>query len=550
VSAAGVKDGAAKAEDPIDGIRGPGSPRLPQLQFATLYETQPPPAPPASPGDGALGPYIRAVRAHRLVFVLVVLAALLGSGAWLTLKARDYEATARLLVTPLPQDDHDFLGFELLRDSGDPTRTVQTAATLVESRPAAARTAAILGRGWTADKVRNDLQVKPEGESNIVAVTATAQNAALSARLANTFVTNSLSQRKDSLKKQIDAEITRLTPQAVRDKAAAQRISQLQALSQRGDPTLAVSEQAVAPTSAAGPSPALIVVLAFVAGLALGVGACILLELTGHRIRDEEEATALYPVPVLARVPELSRRKRRSPSGGQGWYMPPPIREAFRSLVVELRREPGHNVLMVMSASTGDGKTTSAVNLAVSLAAAGHPAVLMDFDMRKPDVAKVLNLKETRSLVDMIDPKATLDSLVREVPGLPQLRVLATGAAREGDYALVEVLGRRFPQFLAEARRMAEYVVIDTAPLGAVSDALRLTDEVDDVVLVTHAGRTDRGNFDLMRELLERSGKRPLGMIVLGEVPAASGRYYAYGMAQRRAMAVPTGLGSRRSAGD
>jgi capsular exopolysaccharide synthesis family protein len=203
-----------------------------------------------------------------------------------------------------------------------------------------------------------------------------------------------------------------------------------------------------------------------------------------------------------------------------------------------------------MSASTGDGKTTSAVNLAVSLAAAGHPAVLMDFDMRKPDVAKVLKLKETRSLVDMIDSKASLDSLVREVPGLPQLKVLATGAAREGDYALVEVLGRRFPQFLAEARRMAEYVVIDTAPLGAVSDALRLTDEVDDIVLVTHAGRTDRGNFDVMRELLERSGKRPLGMIVLGEVPAASGRYYAYGMAQRRAMAVPTGLGSRRSAGD
>jgi tyrosine-protein kinase len=484
------------------------------------------------------------------VFVLVVLAALLGSAAWLTLKARDYEATARLLVTPLPQDDHDFLGFELLRDSGDPTRTVQTAATLVESRAAAARTAAMLGRGWTADKVRNGVQVKPEGESNIVAVTATAHNAPLSARLANTFVTNSLSQRRGFLRQQIDAEITRLTPQAGGDKAAAQRISQLQALRQRGDPTLAVSEKAVAPTSPAGPSPALIVALAFVAGLALGVGACILLELTGHRIRDEEEATALYPVPVLARVPELSRRKRRSPSGGQGWYMPPPIREAFRSLVVELRREPGHNVLMVMSASTGDGKTTSAVNLAVSLAAAGHPAVLMDFDMRKPDVAKVLNLKETRSLVDMIDPKATLESLVREVPGLPQLQVLATGAAREGDYALVEVLGRRFPQFLAEARRMAEYVVIDTAPLGAVSDALRLTDEVDDIVLVTHAGRTDRGNFDVMRELLERAGKRPLGMIVLGEVPAASGRYYAYGMAQRRAMAVPTGLGSRRSAGD
>jgi capsular exopolysaccharide synthesis family protein len=518
--------------------------------LATLYETQPPPALPTNLGEGALGPYLRAVRAHRIVFVLVVLAALLGSGAWLTLKARDYEATARLLVTPLPQDDHDFLGFELLRDSGDPTRTVQTAATLVESRPAASRTAAILGRDWTPDKVRNAVDVKPEGESNIVAVTATAGNRGTAARLANTFVANSLAQRQDSLKAQINSEISRLTPQAATDKSAAARISQLQALRQRGDPTLAVSEKAVPPSSPAGPSAVLIVLLALIAGLALGVGACLLLELTGHRIRDEEEAVALYPLPVLARVPELSRRKRRSPGGPVGWYMPPPIREAFRSLVVQLEREPGHNVLMVMSASTGDGKTTSAVNLAVSLAAADHQVVLMDFDMRKPDVARTLNIKDSRSLADMIDPKATLPSLLREVPGLPQLQVLATGAARQGDYALIDVLGRRFPEFLAEAREMAEYVVIDTAPLGAVSDALRLTDTVDDVVLVTHTGRTNRTSFDVMRELLERAGKRPLGMIIFGEVSTASGQYYAYGMQARRAMPMPTGLGQRRSAGD
>lgn len=480
---------------------------------------------------------MRAIRGHPLVFFLVVLAALGGSVAWLTLKPRQYDASARLLVTPLPQDDRDFLGFDLLRDSGDPTRTVQTAATLVESRPAAAAAARTLNNGWSADRVRNAISVKPEGESNIVAVTATADGARLAARVANTFVDSSLAQRRGALVRQIDAEISRLGAQG--GSAATNRIAQLQALRQRGDPTLSLSERAVPPTSPSGASPPIIVALALVAGLALGTGACILLELTGSRIRDEDEAISLYPLPVLARVPELSRRKRRSPGGGRGWYMPPPIREAFRTLVVQLERVGNPKVLMVMSASSGDGKTTTAVNLAVSLAATGRRVVLMDFDMRKPDVGRALKLADALSLADMIDPSASLSDLVREAPGLPLLQVLATGAAREGDYALVEVLGRRFPEFLAEARESADYVVVDTAPLGAVSDALRLTDQVDEIVVVARAGRTERGNLEVMRELLDRSGKHPLGMILVGGAGAASSHYYSYGMTARRGLPLP-----------
>ncbi|MEA2130764.1 MAG: hypothetical protein QOJ85_3655, partial [Solirubrobacteraceae bacterium] len=101
---------------------------------------------PGGPDTGAsLGPYLRAIRSRALVFVLVTLAAVGAAAALVATRSPTYQATAELLVTPLQQDDRTFLGIELLRDSGDPTRTVQTAAALISSPVAATRTARELG---------------------------------------------------------------------------------------------------------------------------------------------------------------------------------------------------------------------------------------------------------------------------------------------------------------------------------------------------------------------------------------------------------------------
>ena len=93
---------------------------------------------PVATAEPALGPYLRAIRAHRAVVILTTLAFVLAALFWLTFaRTPTYEATANLLVTPLPQDDQIFRGLQLLRDSGDPTRTVQTASSLVTSNEAA-----------------------------------------------------------------------------------------------------------------------------------------------------------------------------------------------------------------------------------------------------------------------------------------------------------------------------------------------------------------------------------------------------------------------------
>jgi capsular polysaccharide biosynthesis protein len=239
--------------------------------------------------------YLSAIRAHRLLVFLITLAAVAASAVFLLQRSPDYEATAKLLVEPLPPEDQTFLGLPLIRDTGDPVRTMQTAASLVESQPAAARLAAQPGQDLTSEQILDRIKVSPEGESNILAVTATADSADGAARLANQFSRAVLSVHSDDIDNAAGALITQLqaalkatptTDQATRADISS-RLNQVNSVVSRGDPTLQLSQPAVPPTAATGPSAALIIVLALIAGFALGSGTAVLLQLaTGPR--DEE----------------------------------------------------------------------------------------------------------------------------------------------------------------------------------------------------------------------------------------------------------------------
>ena len=271
---------------------------------------------PAASAEPALGPYLRAIRAHKLLVAATTVGILLLAIFWLGfVRTPSYEATANLLVTPLPQDDETFRGLQLLRDSGDPTRTVQTASSVVESVEAARRTAQVLGPGWSTQRVKDSVSIAPEGESNILAVTGTADDAVLAARLANTYTRQTLAVRRDALERAVGPLLDQLRARqraigsADSDTAAEleDRINQLENVRTGNDPTLSISEPAEPPSSASGAGPKVILVLALLAGLALGSAAAVLVEVLDRRIRDEEEALSILPLPILARVPLLRR---------------------------------------------------------------------------------------------------------------------------------------------------------------------------------------------------------------------------------------------------
>ena len=117
--------------------------------------------------QGALSPYVRAIRAHRLVVVVITAVVCVVAYAWYAHRAPTFEASTKILLTPLSIDEPTFSGVQVIHESNDPTRTVQTAAALLESPQAAQDAARRLGRGYTRESVQAAVKVRPQGETNI-----------------------------------------------------------------------------------------------------------------------------------------------------------------------------------------------------------------------------------------------------------------------------------------------------------------------------------------------------------------------------------------------
>ncbi len=492
-----------------------------------------PPSAAASPdaAESALAPYLRAIRAHPLLIGAVALACVLASVLWLAIRSPQYETTAQVLVTPVGQGEAAFTGLPILTDSVDPTRTLQTAATVLQSPRAAVATSRELS-GWSVPAVEAAVTVEPQGESNIVAVTAKAGDPRTAAELANTYTRSALSVREADLGRQIDTRVAglkereaSLDPDSEAAGVLAAQINQLESIRNGQDPNFSLLQSA-GEGSATGASSKMILALALIAGLTIGVIAAVAVEHLNRRVRDEDEALMAYPLPVLARVPSLPTDVRDAASPA---LMSPMVIEAFRTVQVQLdlTGDDGRTV-MVTSASAGDGKTTSAVNLAVTLRRAGYRVALLDFDLRKPDIGSRLDV--SCDLAALVRLGAPLADVLVEAPDVPGLYVLS---CRQGiDVSpMLEPLSRRIPELVESASELADYVVIDTAPIGIVSDALRVAAAVDDIVLVTRPGNTNRADLQRTRELLEHMGQTPTGMLVLG---AARGSTTTYGYGPQR----------------
>jgi Mrp family chromosome partitioning ATPase/capsular polysaccharide biosynthesis protein len=482
----------------------------------------------------ALGQYLGAIRARTLVVVLVMLATVGVAAALLATSAPAYESTAQLLVTPLSQDDRTFLGTALLRDSpGDPTRTVQTAAALVASPLAARDAARRLGGGLTSDDVQQNIDIQPLGDSNILSVTASATSAASATRLADQYVRSALAVRGRELRRQLDAAIGAIGPKPAASDAV--RLAELRAVRQRGDPTLTLSQPAEPPRDATGAPAPLVLVLAVIAGFTIGSIAALLLERFDRRVRDSGELLALAPIPIVLRVPTTARKGRRASSD----RFARSVREAFRTLQIELdqrRAAAGgaSQTVMVTSASSADGKTSTALNLAFALVGAGHRVILMDCDLRRPDIARQLGLEPSDGLVALLTSRVALSELLQ--PARPNLQVLAA-ARGSRDNPLLHGLDRRIGEILKEAGELADYVVIDSPPLGEVGDPLTIAGHVDALLLVVRPQHTNREALWTTVELLDRAHTTPAGWVVIGEEGTRSSSYHyaeANGSGRRR----------------
>lgn len=504
---------------------------------------------------GGVRPLLRAISAHRWIVAAGVLAALLGAAAYLALGQSTYEATANVLVQPVPEDDPAYLSLGVIRDTGDPLRTTQTAAALLDTREAASQTAMQLGASWSPDRVEDSVAVSPIGETSIIAITGVADSPNEAVRLADAFAEAGLALRDKELAKQVDDAISRtkaqLKPIDGADPNAVEltnQLNQLQSIKQSGDPSLDLQQTATAPDSPTEPGAMTVIPLALLAGLVLGSGGALLRELFDRRIVDAEEAARIYPISVLTRVPVLSGRSLKAPAGSS-WYVPPAIREAFLTLSVQLeQRDRPPKTLLLTSATRGDGKTTSAINLAVTMATAGRSVILLDFDLRKPQVARYLQLDGALTPAEVAAPGLELEPHLTDTD-LPGLRVLPTNVDDEFG-AAGDSVAAQLRRLIRQACGLADYVVVDTPPLGEVSDALTLLREIDDILVVMRPGNTNRSHLRTMADLLDRAGRQPEGCILIDAAERSTSGYYSSGYGIRSKPDLVLGGRSSRSSGE
>lgn len=256
------------------------------------------------------------------------------------------------------------------------------------------------------------------------------------------------------------------------------------------------------------------------AGLLLGY----LVELADRRFRKPEDIIREFGVPIVGHIPFLKEERLRSGASHPGMdatavtLHQPRSRpaESFRSVRTALcfsALGSGHRVIQVTSPAAGDGKSTLALNLAISLAISGKRTLLMESDFRRPRVHKLTGVSNELGAVNVLRGEAELDDVIQPSV-VPELFVLPCGKRPKNP---AELLSRpEYEQLIAVLREKFDYVIIDTPPVLAVSDPCGVAPRVDGVLVCFRLSKHNRDQGRNALELLRDVGARIAGLVVNG----------------------------------
>jgi succinoglycan biosynthesis transport protein ExoP len=493
----------------------------------------------------------RTLRALRRRSPLILLCVVLAAGAAYGFSKRQtekYTATASLVFSNNPLSQQ----IAGLSPSGSSSSSVLAQEDdnleLVKGGDMASKTASLLGRGLTAQKVADDLSIAGAGESGVIDVTATATSPAIAAAIANTYTSQFLKEQQSANHQYFESALALVNKQLMaipprqRFSAAAtalqNRAQTLRLLNELKYGNVQVAQEALPPTSPSLPKTSRNTLIGGVLGLLIGLGLAFLLERLDRRIKGPEDLEAIYRLPMLGVVPESAALAR---SGGQdGVALPPAEAEAFSLIRAHLRFfnvDRDVRTVVIASPTQGDGKSTIARHLAEAAARSGSRVLLLEVDLRHPTLAQQLGIQPGPGLADVLIGVVSMDEAtqpvaVRVPPGEGAegrtLDVLAAGAILPPNPAeLLE--SRAMGVVLERVKSVYNLVVIDTPPLTAVSDAFPLLTKVDGVVVVGRVGHSRRDAAERLQRVLAGSGAPLLGVIASGSNTGAPTPYYRGG---------------------
>ena len=472
-------------------------------------------------------------------FLLLPLAALAFSLA----QDKKYSAESSVLIRDIPSSDVEGVGPPVVA-SEDPDRETATNIGLLSLKNIERRVERRLGG---EDATASELDVTQEGESNILAITATDRSPEKAARTANAYAREYVAFRQRSSRREIAAEVgfarrelARLTPAAsrgARGRGLRRQIRRLEFLERSANSGAQLASVAEPPTTPSSPKPVRNTLLAAIIGLFLAAAAALLFDRIDPRVKTPKEVEAVIERPVMGLVRKAGELKHEPSGRGP----PIPYADDFLALHGYLRyseHSRGVRSVLITSAASQDGKTTIAWNLAWAAAGPGSRVLLVEADLRHPTLAHGLGVEPRGGLDDVLDGKLTLSDAIHDValesgdngrlpPRVVSVVFAGVATTRPRPPASWEAVA----QSVREAEDQFDLVLIDTPPIVSVPDTIPLVAGVGGVIVVGRIGNTPRAALLRLKEQLHAIDAPTLGAVVnsVGREVAADYGYEPYG---------------------
>jgi tyrosine-protein kinase len=529
---------------------------------------------PTSAGSVELRDYLSLLRRQLAVIVAVTLLGAAAAAAWTLRRTPVYESTASVLVRAITSNTFD------PGQRVDQQLNMFNQRQLAQSEPIARAAGRALRTTLTPAELLDHVEVEVPANSQILrfhyrdTVPLTAQ------RGADAFARAYLAFREAEARAQVRASqrtLQRDIASLQRSSAAAERIlrdpdlptaerqaaqARMAALNNRLQPLLnqlngyltldftpgTLIAPAALPTRPASPNRRLDVGIGLLVGLFLGIALGLVRDRTDHRLRGRQELAERLDRPVLATIPKLSRwirrgrlRRTRRPRHSLVTQEEPnsPAAEAYRTLRARMARFASQldlGSVMVVSAGVGEGKSTTAANLAVVLAETGKDVLLVSADLRRPRVHHFFGLPSKTGLANLLTDARPPDQARRPADAdgrqmakelwsvAPNLWVLPSGPQPPHPSALMDSEAMR--EFLKEQRDLFDFIVLDCPPALVVADALALAPLTDAVLVVADARESDRDAVSRLKEEVEQVGGRIIGAVLNRSKQASRNAYY------------------------
>ncbi|HEY3414957.1 MAG TPA: polysaccharide biosynthesis tyrosine autokinase [Armatimonadota bacterium] len=414
---------------------------------------------------------------------------------------------------------------------------VQRAGLLREFKPASAKVQAVDAQLATAEAreksvVASILSGKIYAENPVhqalMAQLTDAEGSALASAARSTAVGRSIAAQKAILQRlpeeqfrmaqlERNVQVAEKTYLALQDRYQSLRIAEESTLA-----NAQIIEPARLPKGPISPKRKLNFILSVLVGLMLGVGIAALQEALDDTLRTSEDVERELALPMLGIVTRIAEPGDRSlvHAGTLSG-----VAEAFRmvrSNIKFMAVDKSLRTIMVTSAGKGEGKSTTAANLAIALAQDGRNVVLVDGDLRRPSVHKQFGVPNATGLTNAIVGGLPTGEVSLDV-GLENLRIVTAGPIPPNPAELLD--SERFAKIVEELRAAYDIVVFDAPPVLGVADASVLGGRCDGVVLVVAAGEVEKKAARRTVQMLQQARAHILG-VVLNKIDQRHGEYY------------------------